>query len=308
MAMITLTCPHCGFSKDLGNITAPPDGTKVTCPKCRGSFAFSQRQPEISSVPGGDAASVCPLADNRSQAPVQPKPLSPPASRQKDPRELHADYAEQGKSIGFTTGVVLAAGHLSLAIVAFLALLLSFESIVGLLYLLFLFIDAPLVLALPTELFDVFGAASPLIQFGIIGSAFWFAIPWLIDRAVTKFSAHKTRPVRIKAIMVIIPLMLVGFVCLGLFAADTSVRRSVQVTPSGKGENWQELETITAEEKPERDGILSQSESLLLAADYDGLEKNADKYRSGKEMFQDGEWKLSVFYDGMSYYLRQAPE
>jgi len=75
--------------------------------------------------------------------------------------------------------------------------------------------------------------------------------------------------------------------------------------------NTEELNTlviITALEQKEHDSILSQSESLLLTSKYDELDKIADNYRSTKEKFTDGEWKLSVFYDGMSYYLRQAPE
>jgi hypothetical protein len=75
-----------------------------------------------------------------------------------------------------------------------------------------------------------------------------------------------------------------------------------------KTQYWNALATITTAEQEERDSILNQSESLLFAAKFDDLEKLANNYRSTKAKFIDGEWKLSVFYDGMSYYLRNASE
>lgn len=38
MALARLTCPHCGFCKDLDKTLLPSAGTAVTCPKCRGRF------------------------------------------------------------------------------------------------------------------------------------------------------------------------------------------------------------------------------------------------------------------------------
>ena len=38
MALVTLTCPHCGFSKELEESLLPPPGTTVNCPKCQGQF------------------------------------------------------------------------------------------------------------------------------------------------------------------------------------------------------------------------------------------------------------------------------
>jgi hypothetical protein len=68
------------------------------------------------------------------------------------------------------------------------------------------------------------------------------------------------------------------------------------------------LESITKAEQNERNSILTQSESLLLASNFNELDRIADNFRTSKTHFIDGEWKLSVFYDGMSYYMRQAPE
>ena len=45
MALVTLACPHCGFSKDLEESLLPPAGTKVTCPKCRMHFPLQTADP-----------------------------------------------------------------------------------------------------------------------------------------------------------------------------------------------------------------------------------------------------------------------
>lgn len=39
-----ITCPHCGFSKQIDQEQLPADITKVNCPKCKQSFAFQQAQ------------------------------------------------------------------------------------------------------------------------------------------------------------------------------------------------------------------------------------------------------------------------
>ena len=45
MALATLTCPHCGFFKDLDETLLPPTGTTVTCPKCQGRFPLQLDPP-----------------------------------------------------------------------------------------------------------------------------------------------------------------------------------------------------------------------------------------------------------------------
>lgn len=81
-----------------------------------------------------------------------------------------------------------------------------------------------------------------------------------------------------------------------------------QITGCTKLEKWDALSAITSSEESERYNILYQSESLLLNSKFDELDKIADNYRTTKAEFIDGEWKLNIFYDGMSYYLRKAPE
>lgn len=81
-----------------------------------------------------------------------------------------------------------------------------------------------------------------------------------------------------------------------------------QLNACTKYENWDALSSITNAEEKERYNILYQSECFLLYSRFDELDKIADNYRTTKAEFIDGEWKLSIFYEGMSYYLRQAPE
>lgn len=200
MAIVTLSCPHCGFSKDLNNTSIPPIGTKVTCPTCRGSFSYFPAQEEVSIVPSRDLPDDRPPVKSSALPPLPPK--------------------------------------------------------------------------LPT--------------------------PRIPLAAVPKISSNtKKRDLRI-ILAIIIPVSLVFFYGLSFLYTKITVQL--------EAEEWNALGAITAFEQNERDGILSKSESLLLASNYDELDKIADEYRSKKVAFTDGEWKLSVLYDGMSYYLRQAPE
>ncbi len=38
-----MTCPHCGFSKQIDDLKLPANITKVNCPKCQQSFPFSRK-------------------------------------------------------------------------------------------------------------------------------------------------------------------------------------------------------------------------------------------------------------------------
>jgi len=44
--MTTLSCPHCGFSKDLPSGKLPDKATQVTCPSCRQPFTFTPQAAE----------------------------------------------------------------------------------------------------------------------------------------------------------------------------------------------------------------------------------------------------------------------
>jgi hypothetical protein len=54
MADLTLTCPHCGFSRTMPAENVPDRPMRVTCPKCRESFAYRKTEeapapPEVES-------------------------------------------------------------------------------------------------------------------------------------------------------------------------------------------------------------------------------------------------------------------
>lgn len=79
-------------------------------------------------------------------------------------------------------------------------------------------------------------------------------------------------------------------------------------TVYSKGGNWNDLEKLASTEQRKRNTILKKAESLLLNSKYDKLDEIADKFRSSKEQYLDGEWKLSALYRGMSCSLRQVSE
>lgn len=79
-------------------------------------------------------------------------------------------------------------------------------------------------------------------------------------------------------------------------------------TFAGDATAWNEIAGVTEKEMAERSEIAQQAEQLLLSAQFDKLESLAKEFRTSKEEFSDGEWKLNVFYDGMSYYTRRASE
>jgi hypothetical protein len=43
MELVTINCPHCGFTKDLERQKIPKDAKTVTCPKCKQSFLLGDR-------------------------------------------------------------------------------------------------------------------------------------------------------------------------------------------------------------------------------------------------------------------------
>lgn len=200
MSMVTITCPHCGFSKDVNQGSTPPEGTKVTCPKCRASFPYMQAQADAAFASLQDSPPCHPIQN--FALPLPPK-LSPPQTHREPFRNQSKTRKTNGlKPIGVTVGVLV------------IVLVLAYG-----------------------------------INFGY-----------------TKLTAKLN------------------------------------------ADNWGTLSAIASSEQNERDTILTQTESLLMASNYDELERIADDYRNSKATFANGEWKLSVFYDDLSYYLYQTPE
>jgi predicted Zn finger-like uncharacterized protein len=226
MAIVTLNCPHCGFSKNLDKTSIPPTGTKVTCPKCRNHFTYLESQAEAPLAPLGDLP-ICdpPPTDSPSLPPLPPKPTPHHVQRATIRQPPQARNVEKRKSIGFKIGILLAAVHLCLAILMFLTMMKSHSSTAGLVFILFFFLDAPLLLLLPHTVFNIFGIASPLIQYGVIGSALWFLIPWLIDKGVTQFSRNISRTLRVVIVVGAIPFILAGFYRLSFFSTKLLVQR-----------------------------------------------------------------------------------
>ena len=126
-------------------------------------------------------------------------------------------------SVGTVIGLVLFVLHLSLVIVAYTAYVNSQSSTAGLVFIVFFMLDAPIHL-LPSTVFQMFGASSPLILYGIFGSAMWFLIPWLIDMGLRKTSLKQNKLLRGFIIIMTIPLILIGFLKLSHF----STRRHIQ--------------------------------------------------------------------------------
>jgi predicted Zn finger-like uncharacterized protein len=50
MELITINCPHCGFTKDLEQQKIPVGAKNVTCPKCKQSFLLGNRS-DLGRVP-----------------------------------------------------------------------------------------------------------------------------------------------------------------------------------------------------------------------------------------------------------------
>jgi len=125
------------------------------------------------------------------------------------------------KSMGFKIGIILAVFHLCAVIFAFIAATTSHSSTAALVYVIFFLLDAPIIL-LPFS-FEIFGTISPVIQFGVLGSALWFLIPWLMDIALARVLPDKKQILRAIIIIAAIPLILIGFYSLSSFLIDRSI-------------------------------------------------------------------------------------
>ncbi|MCK4904834.1 VCBS repeat-containing protein [bacterium] len=130
----------------------------------------------------------------------------------------------RNKSIGFKIGVVLAGIHFCLVLFCFFAAITSRSSTAGLAFILFFFLDAPLML-LPSSVFQMFGMASPLFLFGVLGSAMWFLFPWLIDIPLSRIFKNKAQLIRTLIIIAFIPVILFGFSRLSRVSMKLSMQR-----------------------------------------------------------------------------------
>lgn len=106
----------------------------------------------------------------------------------------------QQKSNGLKVSITFAMIHLCLVLLAYLIKITSPSTPPDFTFLWFGYLDAPLLLFLPRSLFKTFGSLAPLLQFGIIGSTFWFLFTLVIaniyTRLFTKSIINKSRQVR----------------------------------------------------------------------------------------------------------------
>jgi len=131
------------------------------------------------------------------------------------------------KSIGFKIGIVTFCIHFCLAVFAFVAYINSKSSTAGLVFIYFLFLDAPihlLITLLPFSVFDL-NVIMPLIIYGVLGSSLWFLIPWLMVRLFTRVFPNITGRMRWIIVIGIIPLILFGFIFLGSLTTTLSIQQ-----------------------------------------------------------------------------------
>ena len=87
MAMILITCPHCGLGKEIAEERIPATAVSITCPQCKQRFEFSKvaagngsrqppqsppEEPAVTSA-AGSAASVritCPACGFFKELPI----------------------------------------------------------------------------------------------------------------------------------------------------------------------------------------------------------------------------------------------
>jgi len=126
------------------------------------------------------------------------------------------------RSVGFKIGIVTCALHLCWVVLAFVAAMRSQASTAALAFVPFYVLDAPvqlLLLFLPFSSFEL-SVISPLVIYGVLGSSLWFAIPWFMDRLVTRVFPAATRRRRWLTVSGMIPLFVI-VVCIPLSAIHT---------------------------------------------------------------------------------------
>ena len=130
------------------------------------------------------------------------------------------------KSVGFKIGLTTAALHFLLVVLAYAAMSGSTSSTAGLAFLPFLFLDAPLIFLanfLPGTAGEIL-MSSPLVVFGVLGSAQWFALPWLVDRLLVRFFPRARRGVRWLVVLASLPAFFFAFRPLSTQALAMSMR------------------------------------------------------------------------------------
>jgi len=80
MTTVTITCPHCGFAKDIPAERLPQREVRVTCPKCKQGFPFTRDElyGREATLPRQEAVTPVPVTmPARQQPSLLQRPLKP---------------------------------------------------------------------------------------------------------------------------------------------------------------------------------------------------------------------------------------
>lgn len=96
MTIITISCPSCGFTRQIPADKVPEGRRQATCPQCKNVFVFAKPAPELS--PLADAASAPPSpppptepAQDAIRNHSDPLPASPPVRPKPTPKKMLRD-------------------------------------------------------------------------------------------------------------------------------------------------------------------------------------------------------------------------
>ncbi len=129
------------------------------------------------------------------------------------------------KSVGFKLGLIVALLHLLLVLLIDQTVRGSTSSTAAIAYLPLYMLDAPiftLARLLPASIFEWF-IGTPLVIFGLFGTALWFAIPWLLDRLLARFFRKASRVIRWIVVPVCLPVVVMAFIPLSTWTINQSV-------------------------------------------------------------------------------------
>lgn len=73
--MTLLSCPHCGFSKEIEAARLPQKATRVTCPRCRQTFPLPAGEPPVSDRPAIESPAPQPTVHPDPVTSITPRDL-----------------------------------------------------------------------------------------------------------------------------------------------------------------------------------------------------------------------------------------
>lgn len=166
------------------------------------------------------------------------------------------------RTVGFKIGIVTSSVHFCVAMLAYVAFITSDSSTAALVFIYFTVLDAPinlLALLLPVSE-STLSAITPLFLYGVLGSLQWFLIPWITDWLFTRVFPTANRTLRWTVGVVTIPLLIAGFVPLGILQITLSIRqeRPIELAKSlGSPSSNFLTQRIVFDGKAEVDGVTS---------------------------------------------------